>query len=305
MKIVLVILMLTFAQLSIAQVNVLVRTPDGEKVFAGYEEVDGSFVFNAQGDKEISMATLDWAPYIGKDICGQGWVQQLVVSAFIRQGYKVRTYFVPWKRAVLMAESGKVDVLYPEYVISDSALSDIHSGVKRLDLLELSESFEGGAVAFWRRKDSGVVFNGDLLSLKKVSIGVVAGYENTPEFDALMDQKYFPVSPAVDDWVNVKKLYRKRIQLIVGDPLVLEFAIRQNLSPVEAEVYLSELETVTPHLATHPLYLAFSNKREGYLINKAIFNQSLSQMQSEGEIARIRNSFQSRAHLDRYCQVDM
>ncbi|XOV78289.1 MAG: substrate-binding periplasmic protein [Aestuariibacter sp.] len=284
-------------------VEVEVMMDNEVKYFRAEIKKDGAFEFNPEGEQSVTLATLDWAPYIDREICGQGWVQQAVVGAFIRKGYRVVSYFVPWKRAVAMTERGMVDALYPEYTISPIAMSDIFPRQKRLSLLEMSEPFPGGSVSFWKRKDTDIDFDGNLLALRNVSIGVVAGYENTPEFDALMDQRYFAVNTAMNDWANVRKLYGGRISLIVGDPEVFKFAIRQNLPADEAKQYFDELETVTPHLAEHPLFLAFSKKRLRYRDNLAVFNQSLTEMRQNEELNRIRTKYQHMAHLPQECVV--
>ena len=43
-----------------------------------------------------------------------------------------------------MAESGKADILYPEYFIENSAPSDVFKGTKRLEHLALSNKLPGG-----------------------------------------------------------------------------------------------------------------------------------------------------------------
>lgn len=263
---------------------------------------DGAYLFNAGGIKEITLSTLNWAPYIHQGICGQGWVQQVIVSAFARKNYRVRSYFVPWKRAVSMAEMGKVDALYPEYAISHEAKSDILPERYRLELLELSKPFPGGSLAFWKRKETGISFDGDLTKLRKVSIGVVAGYENSPEFDALMDQGYFYISQSVDDWQNVRKLFMKRIALIVGDPLVVEYAIRSNLPSEKVDEYLNNIEVMEPHLAEHALYLAFSRRKNIGKDKIDDFNEAISDMYDSDEIPKIKNYFQAKSHLGMDCE---
>jgi hypothetical protein len=48
------------------------QTTDVINIHVGQREADGSYLFNPQGRKEISLSTLDWAPYIAQNICGQG-----------------------------------------------------------------------------------------------------------------------------------------------------------------------------------------------------------------------------------------
>ena len=77
--------------------------------FQGEKIKEGEYIFNKGQSKHITLATLDWPPYVAHDICGQGWVQQVVVGIFLNQGYTVHSHFFPWKRAVMMV--GDPDVL--------------------------------------------------------------------------------------------------------------------------------------------------------------------------------------------------
>ncbi len=266
------------------------------------------YVFNKGGDKQITITTLDWPPYIAEFMCGQGWVQQVVVAIFASQGYEVRSQFYPWKRAVKTVEQGLSDALYPEYFIPKDSPSDFFPGKKRRELLGLSEGFQGGPLAFWKRSTMPFRFDGNLETLKGRRIGVVAGYENSPEFDRLAEQGYFTIDPATDDLINLKKLYNGRVDLIVGDPNVFELTIKQavalergGLTLEEAETYLRTLETVYPVIEEKFLYLAFSKKSPQYEEHLKVFNRVLKEFQEAGEIDRLREVFESRYHLEQDC----
>lgn len=272
--------------------------------FTGFQNPEGAWVFNPESDKVISMATLNWMPYIGENMCGQGWVQQLVIKIFLHLDYQVHSYFVPWKRAVSMAERGQVDLLYPEYAIAPNAPSDIFPNKNRDELLVLSEPFSGGNVALIKRKDHDFQFDGDLLALKGQTIGVVAGYENSAEFDALMEEKYFFISPAVDDWVNIKKLDKGRINFIVADPMVVNYIVANNMQPDDAGQFKNNVEVLQPFLAVQPLYLAFSKKRPDVQQNLRAFNDVLIQWRESDKLKSIRDTWSKRANEGRLCSLD-
>lgn len=119
---------------------------------AGENTAPRTYVFNKGAPARISMATLDWAPYIGETICKQGWVQQLTIALLASQGYEITTTFMPWARAIRMAETGAVDILYPEYFIEPSAVSDVHKGTNRLEHLVLSRKLPGGPHRIYEAK---------------------------------------------------------------------------------------------------------------------------------------------------------
>ena len=89
---------------------------NGRKIFIEGEKIaPHTYLFNKGARKKISIATLDWPPYIGETICGQGWVQQLTIALLSSLGYEITSTFLPWTRALIAVESGASDLLYPEY----------------------------------------------------------------------------------------------------------------------------------------------------------------------------------------------
>ncbi len=262
----------------------------------------GHYQFNSHGRQVIHLATLDWAPYIGEGICGQGWVQQFVVGAFLQLDYEVNVRFYPWKRALKTVEDGSADALFPEYFIDDAMISEIHPDRRRRDLLALSDPFPGGDLALWKRRTDPFDFNGDLSTLAGMTIGAVAGYVNTVEFDAMAAQGVFKLDTSADDWTNLRKLERGRVPLIVGDPDVLNFTVRSQLPPRDAQTFLNQIEMIEPVLEEKPLYLAFSRRREGYQNHLNAFNTAVQTRLANGELAQVRTKYLAAAHLDQACE---
>jgi len=255
-----------------------------------YSERTGpnTFVFNKGAGKIVKITTLDWMPYIGKDICQQGWVQQLTIALLSSQGYEIISTFYPWARTIALAEMGNVDILYPEYFIEPEAPSDVYPGTKRQDHLAISKKIPGGPVAFIKRKGTKSRFKGDLKNLKDESIGVVRGYQNTPEFDRLMDLKFFRTYDATDDFSNIKMLVANRVNFIIGDPAVIFFSISHaNLSNAEKNRILEGIEVDYPVIQYNHLYYAVSKKRAGWKNMLEVINRAISEFEESGELIRI------------------
>ena len=60
-------------------------------------------------DKKVTLATDPWPPYYGPDLENQGYFTEISRAAFQRAGYQLVVEFVPWKRALKMAKTGKYD----------------------------------------------------------------------------------------------------------------------------------------------------------------------------------------------------
>ncbi len=263
--------------------------------------IKNTYVFNAGAKKKVSLSTLEWAPYIGQDICNQGWVQQLTVALLTSQGYEVTISFYPWARTISMAEKGRVDILFPEYFIEPAAPSDVIKNTKRTDHLALSLAIPGGPIALLKRKDFKSPFKGELSTLKGQSIGVVRGYQNTPEFDALMDSGFFRIDNSVDDLMNAIKLSKGRIDYIVGDPSVIFFSVRtgNHLSEKAKKSILNSIEVVEPPLQYNSLYYAVSKKAPEWKTLLKTINKAITSFEKEGVTQQIINNTRKQCNKQR------
>jgi polar amino acid transport system substrate-binding protein len=59
------------------------------------------------GAETITMTNGEWAPYMSQKLKHDGFVSDLVVQAFKKEGVDVKWVFLPWKRAFEEAKSGK------------------------------------------------------------------------------------------------------------------------------------------------------------------------------------------------------
>jgi polar amino acid transport system substrate-binding protein len=261
-----------------------------KRVLAGYNHKSGLLFEAKNAEKIIHIATVEWPPYIGDHLCNKGWVYQFAVALLNSKGYSVYIEFLPWARAVRNVELGKADILMPEYFIEDTAPSDYVQGKTRRELLGLSNSFKGGEIAFLKRKGEVDRFSGNLKSLKGQKIGVVRGYQNTPEFDAMMDNNEFQIISAVDDLQLVQLLAARRVDLIIGDPTVLRFSVEySSLTSSEKKFLLSSLAQETIPLQYNPLYFAISKLTPDWLLILDNINKSLYQFHNSGETERLIN----------------
>jgi ABC-type amino acid transport substrate-binding protein len=221
----------------------------------------------------VRLATLDWEPYIGQKLPDQGYTAALIRAAFADQGWDVKIEFYPWARALLLARTGQVDGLMPEYFNSS-----------RKNEFMYSFPFRGGPLVLYKRRDDAIAFNTDpardqdraLRALKDKRFGVVRGYLNTPVFDAAF---YLHKEEASDDATNLRKLVYKRIDLAVIDQRVAEYLIRTQYPD-----YAAKLEPMQPALADNPLYIAFSLKSPRHAAARAAFDRGLARMQKDGRV---------------------
>jgi len=288
------ILLLIFTAQTAAEIPITYQS-SGNNIMLHGEPYKSGTLYKANNSKQtLHIATLDWPPYIGDKLCNKGWVYQFAVSLLNSQGYSVHIEFLPWARAVRNVELGKADILMPEYFIEDTAPSDYVLGKTRSDLLGLSNSFKGGEIAFLKRKHEADRFSGNLKSLKGQRIGVVRGYQNTPEFDAMMDNNEFQIMHSVDDLQLVQLLVAKRVDLIIGDPTVLKFSVQySSLSHSQKQFLLNSIEEESIPLQNNPLYFAISKLSHNWLGVLEDINKGLYKFNNSGETQRLIDSLNS------------
>ncbi|MGI0119606.1 substrate-binding periplasmic protein [Zooshikella sp. RANM57] len=224
----------------------------------------------------IVLSSLNWAPYIGQDMPEKGYVYEIVKEAFARSGANVDVLFFPWARALHVARHGHVDGLFPEYY--DKA---------RETEFVFSDPFPGGPVGFYKRRDRDIKFSIDprtnltkaLRDLKEYRFGVVRGYINTKEFD---DADYLKKEESISDNVNLKRLYKDRVQLIFIDKYVAQYIIATRYP-----WYSLELEFMSPALEVKELYIVFSKKAEDYQKKLALFNEGLKIIKDDGTMEEL------------------
>ena len=161
-------------------------------------------------DPVVLMASLEWPPYVSERLPGQGIISQRVRMALAHEGYQLQIRFLPWKRAVAMVQHSTSYIgVFPEY-----------ASPQREHEFYCSDPILQAPLAFIQDARLPPIDWLRLEDLAGYRIGTVAGYINTPEFDALVARKTLVIDEAQNDIANLKKLLRGRIELAVIDPVL-------------------------------------------------------------------------------------
>jgi len=231
-------------------------------------------------EKKVTLASLDWEPYIGSKLNKGGYVAEIARQAFIAAGYKsedIEIKYLPWSRAVKISENGQTDGLFPEYYVPE-----------REELFVYSDPFPGGPVGFYQRKNMEINYKDfdDLAAQcieKNWKIGVVRGYVNTEEFDANTNIAKVK-DEANSDKLNILKLAGDRVELIFIDKFVASYIIDglDNADELKDKLMFKE-----PPLEEKDLFICFPKKRENYKEKLADFNKGLKILKDQGKIDAI------------------
>lgn len=237
----------------------------------------------SNSQKTIRLVTLDWPPYIDRNVCGNGWVFQLTGALFSELGYRITIEFLPWARSVRMAELGQADILFPEYFIEVTAPSDVIPNSFRRNNLDLSTPYPGGLIGLISRNDFKSNYDGSFSSIQGARIGVVRGYQNTPEFDKHLDLGFFNAIEARDDAQNLKMLLAGRVDYIVADPNVANYLLAHDKGIEDNAIKL-----VHPPFQENDFYFAISKKSTNWQSLQTEINAKLAEFIELGTLAEIK-----------------
>jgi polar amino acid transport system substrate-binding protein len=167
----------------------------------------------AEPVKTLQLASLEWMPFSGATLPGDGLSGTVVAEVEKRLGNAVKVSYFEWKETVAKGETDAGFAGYfPVYYTAERAETKCH----------LSQSIGKSETGIGYLKDTPVPWTktSDLAAFK---IGVVEGYANSAEFDAAVKQGKQQVEATSSDTNNVRKLVGKKIPGIVVDKLVLRY----------------------------------------------------------------------------------
>lgn len=213
-----------------------------------------------EAPQAVRLATLEWPPYTGQALPGEGSSAQVVRAAFGALGYQLHTGFYPWSRAMAALGPGSAYVGYfPEYASARTMRQCLLSapiGSSRLGLAQLQSR-----PVTWQT----------VWDLSSYRIGVVRDYINSEQLDAAIAAGQQQTDTARDDTQNLKKLLAGRIDMAVIDAAVMEHLMKTDpaLQPHRGKVVFAERA-----LETKRLYVCFRRDSAGRRA-RALFNAGL------------------------------
>jgi len=246
------------------------------------------------GSKKITLATLEWEPYVGSKMPRHGLTAEIVVEAFKRVGYSVDIKFYSWTEALKLGESGEIDGIFPAYHSHSREEHFLFSepfAESPLGFYKKSAAVAGPNISQLKRADENIDFPEDprvdqatvLKMMKQYKFGVVQGYVNTPEFDAAT---YLEKVTASSDEENLRNLINDVVDLIFIDRYVAK-----NIIVNKFPWHLQDYEFMLPALDKKPLYIGFSKKAAGHQKMLKDFNHGLKLARQDGLLKRLTNKY--------------
>jgi polar amino acid transport system substrate-binding protein len=214
----------------------------------------------------MRLATLEWSPYVGPGLAENGLSSAIVSAAARLIDHSLRVEYYPWKRAMQVGlEDAGFAGYFPAYYTEERARSCHFSQPVGHSLLGLAV-LKARPLSWESVPD-----------LAAVRIGVVAGYSNGAEFDALAAQGRMQLDESPSDAINLKKLLAGRVRAVVIDRAVLRYLALTDpeLAPAREQVVFHERP-----LARLSLHVCFQPTPAGQRLQEA-FDAALKRIDPE------------------------
>ena len=219
--------------------------------------------------REITLATIDYPPFYGKDLPENGPMGEMVTRAFADQGYRVNIMFLPWARALEWSRKGKID-----------GMLGVWYSQKRIADFRYSNPIMPNEIGFYKRKGEKIRYQ-NYADLKQQGyvLGSVKGYVQPTG----LEESGIPIMYVSNDLQNFKILSKKRVDLIVVDKAYASYILGQP----ELHEFADNIEWMAPVLEKKQQYLMLSRKTKNSKQKIADFNAGLRKLKQSGEFKDI------------------
>ncbi len=225
--------------------------------------------------KTITLCADPWPPFNSKPNSGrEGILIDIAKIAFEKEGYSVNYKIMPWSRAILEAQKGNI-----EGIIGASPKE-----VENFVFPKIPNSYSKDA--FFVPDDSPWEFKG-VESLENVRLGGIHNYDYS-EIISHYIQKNINDSSRIDFLLsenalelNIRKLLKGRIDVLIESPLVFYAACKKHDIPVNQFRLIDFADKASG------VYIAFSPNKENSKKLADLLDKTMQQLLDSGEIKKI------------------
>ncbi len=226
--------------------------------------------------RKVTLATGDWAPYVGENIPGQGFSSEIIIAAFNEVDVDVELEFFPWARAFELVESGEMFGTYPWSFTEERKATFAFS-------VPVATSAEN---LYYMAGNPAVPE--DFTGFSPISDLRFGGVDTFSHVD-IMEAEGVTVDIASNEVDALNKLMNDRIDLMPGNPLVFQDLIKEHYpDQINAFDFLR-----TPILSTDMGIIVSKNYPDQEELLQ-LFAQGMARLRAKGEYDNIliRNGFE-------------
>lgn len=196
-----------------------------------------------------------------------------VLNYFQRHSnFKFEFIVVPWPRALFLLEKGKVDLVLTLFKTPER--EKIYHFIEPAYASESSQLFT--------LKDRNIDFNGQLEQLTPYTVGTVREYSYGYAFD---NAKFINKPQALTEDNLVKLLLGNRVDMIIGNPLIINNVIRKRQAT-------GKIKALDPAVETTPVHMALTKARPDAEQLRQRLDELTSQLKSSPFYQQLLNKYQ-------------
>ncbi|WP_286785993.1 MULTISPECIES: substrate-binding periplasmic protein [Pseudomonas] len=219
--------------------------------------------------EEVVLTNGEWAPYLGQQLPHNGVASRIVSKAFAIEGVQVKWEFLPWARALHLAEQGQragtaVWLRSPErdtqFYVSTEVVSSGYSLFHRK-----------GETLNWQR----------VADLRGLRIGGINGYDYGADFQRAEQSGELKVVRLPSEEQGLRMLLANRLDVFPIDPVVAMDLLHSHFSAAER----ARLTYAPKPLRSDSLHLLLSRKVAGNDALMVRFNRGLASLRASGRVA--------------------
>ena len=216
---------------------------------------------------ELKLVAENWPPYIDAGAMNDGFLADLITTAFTAAGYHPKLKLVSWTEALENARAGDYDVLAGAW----------YSREREQDFV-FSDAFLTNDLRVVKDAERAFVFDG-IESLEGRTVGIVKDYayvDVAGGTDGIELVEHETVADALES------LIEGRVELVVADHRVARYYLSQNWP-----LAVKRVEFLPTPLSSRPLHVAVSRNNPDHEEIVARFNEAIRTMEVDGAIRRL------------------
>lgn len=226
-----------------------------------------SAVLRAEDKNKVLLLSLEWPPYSGAKLAGNGVVSKRVTAAYKAQGQNAKIGFFPWRQTIRLPYTDhRFTGYFPTY-----------PSVERKQVCHLSEPVGVSQVGLAESRKKPLSWK-RVEDLARYRIGVVEAYANEDVFDRLVNAGKIQTTSSESDAANLLRLLKGQVDTVVVDANVFTWLLAND---ARLRPYRDRLQMNERLLVTWPLYVCFRKDEEGAALRDR-FNAGLATLPIEG-----------------------
>ncbi len=234
--------------------------------------------------KEIKMVTVNWPPYFGENLKGQGLVVKIIKASLKEKGHSLLVDYIPWKRAVN----------YTKKTSTYHALLGCFHTLEREKHYIFSSEIASAAFHFLFRNDlkSKIIRKPeDLIGLR---IGVVRGYVFSKRLKDFIKQNdgFMKIKEVSRFNHAIRMLMKRKLDVVIENPLVARYEFKKAypkkiFNLLDGGTDFSNEKNKLPG----GLFICWSRKNKEALNLSKDFEEGFNKLRESGKYNKIKKEF--------------